>query len=60
VVPSPSPRKSAYQRIMDVLGTFLGEVRQVTLRPEEERAVAGVLFDSILEVHEAGMRHPRG
>lgn len=58
--PSPSPRKSAYQRIMDVLGTFLGEVRQVTLRPEEERAVAGVLFDSILEVHEAGMRHPRG
>ncbi len=60
VVPGPSPRKSAYQRIMDVLGTFLGEVRQVTLRPEEERAVAGVLFDSILEVHEAGMRHPRG
>lgn len=58
--PGPSPRKSAYQRIMDVLSTFLGEVRQVTLKPEEERAVAGRLFDSILEVHEAGMRHPRG
>ena len=58
-VPSPSPRKSAYRRLMDGFRSLLGEVRQVTLRPEEERTVTGVLFESILEVHEAGKRHPR-
>ena len=57
--PSPSPRKSAYRRLMDGFRSLLGEVRQVTLRPEEERTVTGVLFESILEVHEAGKRHPR-
>ena len=56
---SPSPRKSAYRRLMDGFRSLLGEVRQVTLRPEEERTVTGVLFESILEVHEAGKRHPR-
>lgn len=58
-VPTPSPRKSAYRRLMDGFRNLLGEVRQVTLRAEEERAVTGVLFESILEVHEAGKRHSR-
>lgn len=58
--PGPSPGKSTCQGLMDGLKTFLGKVRQVKLRPEEERALAGVLFDSILEVHEAGKRHLRG
>ena len=58
-IPTPSPRKSAYRRLMDRFKNLLGEVRQVTLRAEEERAMTGVLFESILEVHEAGKRHPR-
>lgn len=57
--PSPSPRKSAYQRLMDGFRNLIGDLKQVTLRAEEERAVTGVLFESILEVHEAGRRHPQ-
>lgn len=58
-IPSPSPKKWTYQWFMDALNIFQGGLRQVSLRPDEERAVAGRLLDLVLESHEAGMRHPR-
>ena len=44
--------------LLDGLRTMLQRIRRVTLRPEEERAMIGVLFDSVQQVHEAGRRHP--
>ena len=36
---------------------MLESIKTVTLRPEEERAMVGVLFESVQQVHEAGRRH---
>ena len=53
-VPSPP---SAGRRILDGFKSLLGDIRRVCLRPEEERAVIGLLFESVSEVHEAGRRN---
>ena len=36
---------------------MLDNIKRVSLRPEEERAMVGVLFESVKEVHDAGRRH---
>ena len=38
---------------------MLDEIKRVTFGPEEERAMVGILFESVKEVHEAGRRHTR-
>ncbi|KAG8533212.1 uncharacterized protein KY384_001995 [Bacidia gigantensis] len=39
---------------------LLDNIKHITLRPEEERAMVGVLFESVQQVHEAGRRSTRG
>lgn len=36
---------------------MLDQIKRITFGPEEERAMVGVLFESVKEVHEAGRRH---
>ncbi len=43
--------------ILEGLRTALENVKKVTLPPEEERAMVGILFESVHQVHEAGRRH---
>ena len=45
------------QGIVDRFQRMLENIKRVTLGPEEERAMVGVLFDCVREVHEAGRRH---
>lgn len=44
------------QWILQGFKDLLQNVKRVTLGPEEERAMVGVLFESVKEVHEAGRR----
>lgn len=46
--------------ILQGLRNLLGSIRQITLRPEEERGMVGLLFESVQQVHEAGRRHGTG
>ena len=45
------------QGILDRFQRTLENIKRVTLGPEEERAMVGMLFDCVREVHEAGRRH---
>lgn len=45
------------QGILQGFRDMLANIRRVTLGPEEERAIVGVLFESVKEVHEAGRRN---
>ena len=45
------------QWILQGFKNLLHNIRQVTLGPEEERAMVGILFESVKEVHEAGRRN---
>ena len=37
--------------------SMLDKIKRVTFGPEEERAMVGILFECVKEVHEAGRRH---
>ena len=44
----------------DIMERFRGaidQIKQITLRPEEERAMSSLLFETVQHVHEAGRRH---
>ena len=45
------------QGILEKFHSMLDNIKRVTFGPEEERAVVGVLFECVKEVHEAGRRH---
>ena len=45
------------QGILETFHSVLDNIKRVTLGPEEERAVVGMLFECVKEVHEAGRRH---
>lgn len=45
------------QEILQTFQSMLNNIKRVTFGPEEERAVVGILFESVKEVHEAGRRH---
>ena len=45
------------QWILQGFKNLLHNIKQVTLGPEEERAMVGILFESVKEVHEAGRRN---
>ena len=45
------------QGILQKFHSMLDSIKRVTFRPEEERAMVGILFESVKEVHEAGRRH---
>ena len=45
------------QGILHSFQSLLDTIKRVTFGPEEERAMVGVLFESVKEVHEAGRRH---
>ena len=45
------------QWILQGFKNLLHNIKQVTLRPEDERAMVGILFESVKEVHEAGRRN---
>lgn len=43
--------------ILESFRMMLRTIKRITLRPEEERALVGVLFESVQQVHEAGRRN---
>lgn len=43
--------------ILEGFKKLLGDIKHVKLKTEEERAMVGVLFECVKEVHEAGRRH---
>ncbi|CAD6590030.1 MAG: hypothetical protein ASARMPRED_004531 [Alectoria sarmentosa] len=45
------------QGILQRFQSMLDNIKGVTFGPEEERAMVGILFESVKEVHEAGRRH---
>ena len=45
------------QGILKKFQSMLDNIKRVTFGPEEERAVVGMLFECVKEVHEAGRRH---
>ena len=45
------------QRILEKFHSMLDNIKRVTFGREEERAVVGMLFECVKEVHEAGRRH---
>lgn len=45
------------QGILQKFQSMLDNIKRVTFGPEEERAMIGILFESVKEVHEAGRRH---
>ena len=45
------------QWILQGFKNLLHNIKQVTLGPEDERAMVGILFESVKEVHEAGRRN---
>lgn len=45
------------QGILQQFHSMLENIKRVTFGPEEERAMVGILFESVKEVHEAGRRH---
>ena len=45
------------QGILQRFHGMLDSIKRVTFRPEEERAVVGMLFECVKETHEAGRRH---
>ena len=45
------------QGILEKFHSMLDNIKRVTFGPEEERAVVGMLFECVKEVHEAGRRH---
>ena len=45
------------QWILQGFKNMLQNIKQVALGPEEERAMVGILFESVKEVHEAGRRN---
>ena len=45
------------QGIFQGLRQVLNNIKNAQLRPEEEREVIGMLFESVKEVHEAGRRN---
>ena len=45
------------QWILQGFKDLLHNIKQVALGPEEERAMVGILFESVKEVHEAGRRN---
>ena len=45
------------QGILEKFQGVLDNIKRVTFGPEEERAVVGMLFECVKEVHEAGRRH---
>ena len=51
-IETPTP-----SQILDGFKVMLEDIKKVTLRPEEERAMVAVLFESVQQVHEAGRRH---
>ena len=49
-VPSAQGLLQSYQNMLD-------KIKGVTFEPEEERAMVGLLFESVKAIHEAGRRH---
>lgn len=45
------------QGILQNLQSMLDKIKGIRFGPEEERAMIGILFESVKEVHEAGRRH---
>lgn len=45
------------ESILQGFRNMLDSVKKVALRPEEERKMVGILFESVHQVHEAGRRH---
>ena len=43
--------------ILEKFQSMLDNIKRATFGPEEERAVVGMLFECVKEVHEAGRRH---
>ena len=56
VVETEGDRPTA-QGLLQRFQSMLDNIKHVTLGPEEERAMVGILFESVKEVHEAGRRH---
>ena len=56
VVETEGDRPTA-QGILQRFQSMLDNIKRVTFGPEEERAMVGILFKSVKEVHEAGRRH---
>ena len=52
--------RASAQGIIQNFRDVLEDIKRVTFGREEERAVVGMLFDCIKEVHEAGRRHTDG
>lgn len=52
VLPTPTAAT-----VLHGLQEALNQVKQIALQPEEERAMVGLLFESVQAVHEAGRRH---
>lgn len=60
--PAPGVADNSSSGIQDVLDGFRGmcdQVRAMTLRPEEERALVTILFESMQQAHEAGRRYSK-
>lgn len=56
VVETEGDRPTA-QGMLQRFQSMLDNIKRVTFGPEEERAMVGILFESVKEVHEAGRRH---
>lgn len=56
VVESEGDRPTA-AGILQHFQSMLDKIKRVTFGPEEERAMVGILFECVKEVHEAGRRH---
>lgn len=56
VVETEGDRPTA-QGLLQRFQSMLDNIKRVTFGPEEERAMVGILFESVKEVHEAGRRH---
>ena len=50
-------KAASAQGILENFHSMLDKIKRVTFGPEEERAVVGMLFECVKEVHEAGRRH---
>ena len=56
VIETEGDRPTA-QGLLQRFQSMLDNIKRVTFGPEEERAMVGILFESVKEVHEAGRRH---
>ena len=56
--PSSRQRRTTSQDVLEGFQKLLGDIKQVSLRAEDERSMVNILFECVKEVHDAGRRHP--